>query len=66
MRELARQRDVTLSNASVGSVKELKVQRGNSLGLDVSKASAALDADLPTLSDTITKVVADKLKRGND
>jgi dTDP-4-dehydrorhamnose reductase len=66
VRELARQRNVTLSNASVGSVRQLKVHRGNSLGLDVSKASAALDTELPTLSDTITKVVADKLKRGND
>lgn len=59
--ELARQRGRKLSNTRSGSINELQVQRGNSLGLDVSKASSALACRLPTLREVVSSILEQRL-----
>lgn len=55
--EVARQLGRTLSNQTAGSISSLAVDRANCLGLDVTKAEAALGYKLPKLPDVVASLV---------
>jgi len=57
IREIARQAGRSLTAAQRGSVRSLKVQRANCLGLDVRRAEALLGYPLPRLRDVVASLV---------
>ncbi|MNE27170.1 dTDP-4-dehydrorhamnose reductase [compost metagenome] len=55
-----------LTNATLGSVKEMPARRGDSLGLDVTKVQEALSRQMPTLEDVVTNVIQQHKTRNNN
>ncbi|MDB4434763.1 SDR family oxidoreductase [Akkermansiaceae bacterium] len=46
-----------LTRATIGTVRDLKVERADSCGLDVRKAESILGYKLPTLQETVSRLV---------
>lgn len=62
VRSMAKALDRPLTRAQDGSVHRLSVVRGDSLGLDVSRAEALLGRTMPGLQDVVAAVLSDHRK----
>ena len=60
---LAKKLGKKLTNARSGSVQELEIRRGESLGLDVGLAEKLLGYDLPTLNGVLDAIVTEGRER---
>ena len=55
--EIARQKNITLSNYSITSVENIKTKRANSLGLDSSLIENILDTRLPSMKTVVKNLI---------
>ena len=58
--EIAKQLGKTLTKVKTGSIKELQIERGDSLGLDVSQVESVLGRRLPNLREVVSELLKQK------